>query len=177
MTTAVQNDRLRQRFQKWDVNGNGVIERSDYEAEALRILQAFGEPPSSPRGRSLMEAYFELFDRMARAVGSAEITEDQFIDYIEEQVFSHGDAGFNRVLRPTISAIVNICDTDGDGEVSPAEFGRWLWAVGVPDAQAVETFRRLDKSGNGRLSSDELVVAVRDFHAGKLDIPLLGDFC
>lgn len=49
MTTAVRNDRLKQRFQKWDVNGNGYIERSDYEAEAQRIIKALGETPSSPK--------------------------------------------------------------------------------------------------------------------------------
>lgn len=174
MTTAVQNDRLRQRFQKWDVNGNGVIERSDYEAEAQRILQSFGEPPSSPKGRALMDAYLGMFDQMARAVGAQEIAEDQFVDYVEQQMFGQGDAGFNRVLRPTITAIVNICDTDGDGEVSPSEFKRWLKAVGVPDHQAQSAFRQLDKDGSGNLSVEELIEAVRDFHAGKLDVGLLG---
>jgi Ca2+-binding EF-hand superfamily protein len=174
MTTAVQNDRLRQRFQKWDVNGNGVVERSDYEAEAMRILQSFGEPPSSPKGRALMDAYLGMFDQMARATGSQEIAEDQFVDYIESQMFGRGEAGFNRVLRPTIQAIVNLCDTDGDGEVSPSEFNRWMKAVGVPESQATQAFRQLDKDGSGNLSTDELIEAVRDFHAGTLDVPLLG---
>jgi Ca2+-binding EF-hand superfamily protein len=174
MTTAVQNDRLRQRFQKWDVNRNGVVERSDYEAEAKRILQAFGEPPTSPKGRALMDAYLGMFDQMSRAVGAEEIAEDQFVDYVESQMFEQGDAGFNRVLRPTITAIVNLCDTDGDGEVSPNEFSRWLKAVGVPESQAAQAFRQLDKDGSGNLSADELVEAVRDFHAGTLDVPLLG---
>jgi Ca2+-binding EF-hand superfamily protein len=174
MTTAVQNDRLRQRFQKWDVNRNGVVERSDYEAEAKRILQAFGEPPTSPKGRALMDAYLGMFDQMSQAVGAEEIAEDQFVDYVESQMFEQGDAGFNRVLRPTITAIVNLCDTDGDGEVSPNEFSRWLKAVGVPESQAAQAFRKLDKDGSGNLSADELVEAVRDFHAGTLDVPLLG---
>ncbi|MFI7677227.1 EF-hand domain-containing protein [Actinophytocola sp. NPDC049390] len=174
MTTAVKNDRLRQRFRKWDVNGNGVIERGDYEAEATRILQAFGEPPSSSKGRALLDAYLGMFDQMSRKVGSKEISEDQFVDYVENQMFGQGDAGFNRVLRPTITAIVNICDTDGDGEVSPTEFGRWLKAVGVPDSQARSAFQQLDKDQSGHLSVEELINAVRDFHAGKLDIGLLG---
>ncbi|MGH3761625.1 EF-hand domain-containing protein [Actinophytocola sp.] len=175
MTTAVRNDRLKQRFQKWDVNGNGYIERSDYEAEAQRILKAFGESVSSPKGRALIDAYLGMYDQMARHVGARQgVTENQFVQYVESQMFEQGDAGFNRVLRPTITAIVNLCDTDGDGQVSPSEFKRWLGAVGVPVSEADSAFRKLDTSGDGHLSVEELIQAVRDFHAGTSDVSLLG---
>ena len=175
MTTAVRNDRLKQRFQKWDVNGNGYIERSDYEAEAQRIIKAFGETPTSPKARALLDAYLGMYDQMARKVGARQgVTEEQFIQYVESQMFEQGDAGFNRVLRPTITAIVNLCDTDGDGLVSPAEFKRWLNAVGVPATEADQAFRKLDTDGDGNLSVEELTQAVKDFHAGTSDVSLLG---
>ncbi|WHT22851.1 EF-hand domain-containing protein [Crossiella sp. CA-258035] len=177
MTTAVKNERQIQRFKKWDVNGNGRIERSDYEAEAMRIIKAFGESPESPRGRAVRDAFIGMFEYQASEAGvgpNGALTQDQFLAVNEKLMFKDGDVGFSRLLRPTIRAIVDLCDTDGDGEVNPAEFKTWLKAIGVSGADADSAFQAIDTSGNGSLSVDELVNAVRDFHYGTLDVPLLG---
>lgn len=177
MSTAVKSDRLKKRFEKWDVNGNGSIEKSDYEAEASRIIEAFGEDKSSPQARALIDAYISMYEFLATKAGvgaDGSMTEEQFLSVVEAQVFAEGDAGFNRVIRPTVAAMVGLCDTDGDGEVSPPEFHKWLEAIGVDPASAVEAFRTIDSNGNGTLTVDELVAAVRAYHFGTLDVPLLG---
>jgi Ca2+-binding EF-hand superfamily protein len=177
MSTAVKSDRLKKRFEKWDVNGNGRIEKSDYEAEAHRIIRAFDEDPSSPQARALIDAYISMYEFLATKAGvgaNGAMTEDQFLGVVEAQVFAEGDAGFNRVVRPTVAAMVGLCDTDGDGEVSPSEFRKWLEAIGVDASSAVESFRTIDTNGSGTLTVDELVAAVRAYHFGTLDVPLLG---
>ncbi|WP_432089641.1 hypothetical protein [Streptomyces sp. bgisy095] len=51
MTSSVRLDRIQKRFDLWDVNGDGQIDRADWDAEAQHILQAFGEaPPLRPVG-------------------------------------------------------------------------------------------------------------------------------
>jgi Ca2+-binding EF-hand superfamily protein len=177
MSTTVKNDRLKKRFEKWDVNGNGRIEKSDYQAEAKRIIKAFGEDETSPQARALIDAYTSMFEFLATKAGvgaNGAMTEDQFLSVVEAQVFAEGDAGFNRVIRPTVAAMVGLCDTDGDGEVNPSEFRKWLEAIGVDASSAVESFRTIDTNGNGTLTVDELVGAVRAYHFGTLDVPLLG---
>jgi hypothetical protein len=77
-------------------------------------------------------------------------------------------------VRPTISAIVTLLDKNGDHQISPTEFKGWLQAVGVSDDDADASFAAIDANGNGYLTIDELVNAVRDFHRGTLDVPLLG---
>ncbi|GLZ31834.1 calcium-binding protein [Lentzea sp. NBRC 105346] len=177
MTTAVKNDRLKKRFEKWDVNGNGRIEKSDYEAEARRIIAAFGEAAESPQARVLTNAFIVMFEYLAGKAGvgpDGSMTLEQFTEVVEAEVFASGDAGFSRVVEPTIRAIVGLCDTDGDGEVSHREFGKWLDAIGVEPSAAKASFEAIDTNGNGKLTVDELVRAVRDYHLGKLDVPLLG---
>ena len=177
MTTAVKNDRLKKRFEKWDVNGNGTIEKADYQAEAKRIVQAFGESADSPQARAVMDAFTSMFEYLAGKAGAGpngKLTLEQFTEVVEAEIFASGDAGFNRVVRPTIAAIVGLCDTDGDGEVSPREFGKWLDAIGVEPSAAKASFDAIDANHNGKLTVDELVHAVRDYHLGKLDVPLLG---
>ncbi|GGY64794.1 EF-hand domain-containing protein [Streptomyces omiyaensis] len=65
---------------------------------------------------------------------------EQFDHISEEHVLENGGAGFGRVVQPTIQAIVELVDVDGDG----------------------------------RLSVEEPVQAVRAYHLGEIDVPLLG---
>jgi hypothetical protein len=53
-----------------DVNGDGVIDRADYEAEARRIAEAFGETAGSARGRAVRDARPAMYRRQAEAAGA-----------------------------------------------------------------------------------------------------------
>src|SRR4051812_38544839 len=180
MTTAVKNERnerLELRFDKWDLDGNGRIERSDLEAEAHRILDALDESPSTPQGRALLDAFTSTYEYLAERAGvgrGGALDRQRFTEVIEAEVFQGGDAGFGRVVRPMIQAILNVCDTDGDGVVNPTEFAKWLGAAGVSSSKAEEAFRLIDTNGDGSLTVDELVSAVKAYHFGTLDVPLLG---
>lgn len=176
MSTTTQ-DRLERRFVLWDSDGDGRIQRSDWEAEARRILTAFGEREDSPRGGAVISSYLGMWDYLSSQAGpgTSSLTLDQFKSIAHDHIIDPGDAGFSSVLRPTIRAITDLCDTDGDGKISPREFRSWLKAVGADVSTADEAFERIDRDGDGQLTVDELVHAVRDYHAGTLDVSLLGD--
>lgn len=176
MTSSVTDERLEQRFRLWDVDHDGRIERSDFEAEAQRIVKAFGETPDSPRGAGVMNAYLNMYDFLARAAGVGEegLSLEQFCDVVNREMIQQGNSGFARVLRPTIRAIVDLCDVTGDGAINPKEFRAWIKAIGGDAGDADESFRRIDTNGNGTLSVDELVEAVRQYHYGQSDTSLLG---
>jgi Ca2+-binding EF-hand superfamily protein len=168
-----ENTRLEERFRLWDADGNGVIERSDFESEADGIINGLGAQ-GSPKGAELKQAYLAMFDHLANAAGTDRMDKAEFLRVAEREIISKGDAGFSKVVAPTIQAIVNVLDTDGDGEVSPSEMTKWFNAIGLDQAAADEAFGQLDADGSGKLSVTELVNAVRDYHLGRNDIPLLG---
>jgi len=175
MASKVQ-ERIEQRFALWDTDGDGDVDRSDFETEGKSIVQSLGESENSPRGRAVINGYLELWNALAElgGVGSdGSLTAEQ-ISAVGEQAFDKGAAGFAELARPTIRAIVDLCDTDGDGQISVDEFGRWMDAIGVDKPSAEESFSKIDTNGSGSLSVDELVNATRDFHLGDLDVPLLG---
>lgn len=175
MTTTEQEQRLRRRFDLWDRDNNGRIERSDWEAETERLLHAFGESADSPKGRELTSAYLGMWDQLASQAGvkSGESLDfDQFKSVAAQQL-EQGKAGFQQLLQPTIKAILNLCDTDGDGQVSIEEFQRWIKAADGDESRAAEAFRRIDTDGSGHLSVEELTTAVEQFHSGELDFSLL----
>ncbi|MGW5055177.1 EF-hand domain-containing protein [Actinokineospora sp. NPDC004072] len=177
MTATIQDSRLKRRFELWDSNGDGAIDKSDYENEAKRILKAFGEQESSIKGRALLSAYREMWDKLVdRADVSRDgaVSFDEFQNVGEQELIQGGNAGFDRSLRPTIEAIANICDTDGDGRISPPEFKRWMKAMNVDEQAADTAFKKIDTDRDGALTVEEIVAALRDYHQGKNDIPLLG---
>jgi hypothetical protein len=160
----------------WDKNGDGAIDRSDWEGEAKRILLSFGENESSPKGQALTNAYLGMWDFIAKQaeVGSSgALGFDEFKGVAAAQVLDRGQAGFDQVLRPTISAIADLCDTDGDGQVSPQEFQRWFGAIGSDESTADTAFKLIDTDGDGQLSVEELIAAVHRYHSGELEFSLL----
>ena len=89
MTASVQDSRLKRRFELWDNNGDGAIDRSDYESEARRILQGFGEQENSPKGRALLSAYSTMWESLADKAGTGpqgQVTLEQFIQITEREI-------------------------------------------------------------------------------------------
>lgn len=177
MSTAVANDRLVKRFEKWDTDGNGVLEPSDFQGEAARIAQNLGRKADSAEVRELLNAFQGLYEHLAQAAGvpaGSGISREQFLNATGDMLFKEGEASFNRALSPIVKALVRLCDDNHDGEIDQREFRAWLTAVGVPDTRAGDMFGQIDANGDGRLSEEELLRALRDFHFGQLDVELLG---
>ncbi|MFV2173560.1 EF-hand domain-containing protein [Actinomadura sp. LOL_016] len=168
-----QENRLEERFRLWDSNGNGTIERADFEREADDIIARLGAQ-GTPAADELKDAYLGMFDTLSAASGSDKMSRPQFLEAAEKEIIGKGDEGFAAVVKPTIEAIVGILDKSGDGQVSPAEMHGWFAAIGLSPEVADDAFRQLDSDNSGKLSVTELVDAVRDYHLGRNDIPLLG---
>jgi Ca2+-binding EF-hand superfamily protein len=177
MATLTQNQRLEQRFKLWDTDGDGKIGRADYEAEARKILKSFKEPADSIRGKHLMTSFQHLWEFIAEKAGvrvNDSVDFKKFQKVTNDEMIHQGDEGFSKVLRPTIRAIVDLVDKEGDGMVSLPEFKVWMKAIGVDADKAEEAFSQINENNENELSVDELVHAVRDYHLGKIDVPLLG---
>ncbi|MFI8998833.1 EF-hand domain-containing protein [Streptomyces sp. NPDC053542] len=172
MTTAVANERLVKRFDKWDSDGNGVLELQDFAREAEKIAQNFGKPTDSPEARALQDAFRGLFTQLSN--GNGPITKDQFMSATGDLIFQAGEANFNRALGPVVQGIIGLCDKNDDGQINAGEFEAWLGAIGVNRSKAQEVFRKVDADGDGELSLEELLAAVREYHFGRLDVELLG---
>ncbi|MGH8881482.1 MAG: EF-hand domain-containing protein, partial [Stackebrandtia sp.] len=122
-------------------------------------------------------AYLQMWDVIAQQSGissKGDLDKDAYIEAAERTVLEQGDKGFAEVVRPTIRAIADMCDTDGSGQISTEEWKRWAKAIGMSPQQATEAFRAIDSDHSGQLSTEELVQAVNDYHAGRTDVELLG---
>ncbi len=132
--------------------------------------------PESPKASALRDGFVALFGDLARRAGVApqgSIDREQFLRAAGE-IVQGGAATFDPVFSPVAKGIVGLADRNGDGVIDGTEFATWLTALGLGEAEARDAFKQIDTDGDGTLSEQELLAAVRKFHLGELDVELLG---
>jgi Ca2+-binding EF-hand superfamily protein len=159
--------KLARRFQTFDADGNGRIEREDFETSAGRLADEFGYGPGSPERTRLLDLSLGLW---AHLVAVADADSDGSIDVTEyKQAFADGllvtEESFQQGYRPFLDAIMAVADTDGDGRLSADEHVRWTGALmQLPEDDAREVHRRLDTDGDGSITTDDLESAIHDYY-------------
>ena len=173
---SAKHERLQRHFESLDVDADGHLEPEEWEAPARRILEALGEPSTSPRAQVVIASYQKMWNYLAEqaGTGTSTLTLGQFEQVIDSHIANPDDTDFSDVLRDAIKAVAGLFDRDAKGAVTPEGFTSWLRAVGADTSKAQETFRQIDVDDDGDLTVDELMQAVRDYHAGKLDVSVLG---
>ena len=161
----VLQHRIDSTFAHYDVNRNGVIELADIYALANRLLQAFGEPASSERGGELVDAhdrFWEMLVDHCDADRDGKIGPEEYRDAMMDAFVDHGpfDADFLEIVQ----ALLDIADVNGDGRVDAGEFQVLLKARGLSEEECGMAFAHLDTDGDGAISVQEYVAAVRDYY-------------
>ncbi len=151
------------RFSLLDPTGDGYVTRDDYEAFALRLVQAFGQPPGTPAALAVREGYRRLWQGLAdraEADRDGRISEAEFLAWVGAV---GEDDGFDDEIAPLARAVVALADEDADGVLTEPELGRLLAACGLSAAQAQRVFAELDSDASADIDVVELVAAIRAF--------------
>ncbi|MEV6071294.1 lipase family protein [Nocardia sp. NPDC052001] len=153
----------RRGFGLLDTTGDGYLTIDDYEAFGLRLVQAFGEAPGSPRALAVREGYRALWHSMA---ARADTNRDQRITATEFLIWLHthwDDDGFDRDITPLAQAVIDLADTDRNGVLDREEFIALLTGCEHTRTEACALFDRLDTDHSDTITTDELITAIRDF--------------
>lgn len=149
-----------QRFALLDHDGNGTLEHDDFQGLAKRLVEGLGEPVSSPKGSALLSGISELWRAMLRCTdmdGDQRISREEFGAALETGRLVTDDS-VGATVRLTVQALLDLCDSDGNGELDEAELSDLLRLCGIPAEEAPRIFAELDTDGSGALSVDELTV-------------------
>ncbi|MFE3093052.1 EF-hand domain-containing protein [Streptomyces sp. NPDC059248] len=166
-TDAFLRRRLARRFATYDTDGDGFVERGDFEAAVDRLGAAFGRAPDCAalgRVRVLSLGLWEHLAGNADRDGDGRITEEEYT-----AAFAAGllvtPASFDGAYRPFLDALMDVVDEDGDGRLTRGEQVRWTGALmGLPEPDAREVFGRLDTDGDGLIGRDDLLEAIRAYY-------------
>ena len=165
MLNELQKTKLDRRFTLLDVNGDGTIQQDDYEELAQRLISGANLRPADPKAAAVASSLLDIWQALGAKVDTdrdGKITQDEWRRSVEGSLIERD--GFDRVIGPAAAAVLAAYDADGNGAVSADEFRTFLTAMRVEPASADESFRRLNSSGSGMLSVDEITVALRDFY-------------
>lgn len=159
--------KLERRFRTFDFDGDGDIDRSDFERSATAVADEFGHAGDSPARARLLELSLGLWDHLA---ASADADADGSITVSEYQrAFAEGllvtEESFEHGYRPFLEALMDVADVDATGTLSADEHVRWTGALmNLPESDAREIHRRLDIDGDGCISTEDLLTAIHDFY-------------
>ncbi|WP_407564659.1 EF-hand domain-containing protein [Streptomyces sp. 184] len=159
--------KLARRFRTYDTDGDGYIDRADFERAARRLGEEFGHGPDSPARRRVEELCLGVWERLVRAAdtdGDGRVDRDEYAAAFAAGLLETPedfDAGYGEFLE----AVMAIADEDGDGRLDEEEHVRWSGALmNLPAHDARDVFRRLDADGDGRLTTAELLAAIREYY-------------
>ncbi|MGH8888074.1 MAG: EF-hand domain-containing protein [Egibacteraceae bacterium] len=159
--------KLARRFKTYDNDGDGFIEREDFEQAAARMGEAFGHGPDSPARQRLADLCLQLWRQLATV---ADVDDDGRIGEAEyKAAFAAGlletPQSFDEGYVPFLDAIMDIADTDSDGKLDVDEHVRWTGSLmNLPEVDAREGFRRLDQDADGSVTTHDLLEAIREYY-------------
>ena len=164
MLTALQTKKLTRAFHLFDVDRNGFMEAADCELVVSATTQAMGYPLGSPEYQAYHAEYMAGWYDLVR-LGDSD--NDQRLT-LTEYCAAYGQLmaapeRFNAVILSIVKTIISLWDSNKDGKVSASEYAAYLIAFNATAAEAADAFQRLDRNGDGYLTTDELSQSAEEF--------------
>lgn len=157
MASELQRRKVAGVFEAMDVDGDGLLEREDFEALAGRWTE-IGEDAAGLT--EIMMGWWETL------LAASDRNRDDKVSLEEVLLVVDRLPGMLDAVKGTAGAMFEAVDRNGDDRISGAEYKRLIetWNGRPVDTEAV--FHRLDLDGDGYLSRDEFTAFWVEFWAG-----------
>jgi Ca2+-binding EF-hand superfamily protein len=165
--TAFLDRKLTRRFKTYDSDQDGFISREDFELAGARTTAEFGLSDDDPRVKEFREQLLTVWDHLSAVT---DVNNDGRISLTEYKIaFAKGllekPESFDAKYVPYLDALMAVADTDDDGRLGVEEHVRWTGALmNLPESVARDVHARLDHDGDGLISTDDLLAAIRAYY-------------
>jgi Ca2+-binding EF-hand superfamily protein len=152
-------------FSVLDRSGNGKLGEADLEhivegVTAVRGLAPGSEEYAAMEG-AIMATWTHLMEHADQG-GDGGVTLDEWLATLEDTAAD--DEKYATYVTPFAGGVIALLDLDDDGVVGLSEYQRFFEIFGISPAGAEEAFSHLDVRGDGRVTTDEALERVREFH-------------
>lgn len=167
MLSDLQRRKYTANFTLYDADGNGTVERRDFDRVIERWTARCGAEPGSPEHERASRTILGIWE-FVRTLGGPEDESVTLADWLataEHVVGAKDDAEMvEQAYRQPARMLFSVMDRDADGRVTEAEYADYLAAYGVEGDDAREAFAHLDRDGDGFITADEWVENVVEFY-------------
>ncbi|MCP2167515.1 EF-hand domain-containing protein [Goodfellowiella coeruleoviolacea] len=146
-------------FTAMDVNRDGFLERADFEALTDRWVGIRGET-GADRLREIMMGWWDAVHTASAKNGDQKVTLDEVMTAVDTL------GGMLDRVAATAESMFEAVDQDGDGRISPTEYGRMIHGWTGADTPTNDAFTRLDLDGDGWIGTSEFVRHWVEFWVG-----------
>ncbi len=159
--TELQKQKIQHFFNVLDNNGNGVLEKDDFELIGETMSDIIGYSTNARERLLLKLKAHGLFVQILKDINKeeAELSPEEWERFFEEVVLSKP----NDYVNQSSTYLFSLFDQDGDGYIDEREYLDMFKAYGLYMSVAKKAFDMLDINGDGRISGGELVKAFEDF--------------
>lgn len=163
MISDVRRAKFTHYFHAMDATGDGLIREDDYLAAADRVISVLEMDPAAELAQRLKAGYVRNWEAiaMADADGDHAVTVDEWVDLFYR--LATDEAQFESIVVERGHVIMQLFDRDHDSRISLDDWRLFFRTVGVPQTDYQTAFEKLDRSGNGYLTFDEITAAGREF--------------
>lgn len=163
--TPFLDRKLTHRFRTHDIDGDGFIERSDFEESVARLGAEFGHDPDSPELQELMRLSVGLWEKLAAGADhDGRISEAEYKAAFAAALIDDPDS-LEQGYIPYVAAILRVADADGDGRLTVDDQVRWTRALmRLPEEHVRDGFRQTDADGDGYITTSEVLDDVRGYY-------------
>lgn len=161
MVSPIAAEKHGQTFDFLDVDGDGYLQRADFEAIAARLAAGANATDTAV----VRSAYLQFWHSLSMHLGvdlDGRITRDEYIEGLDGVAKSSPHA-FDLAIAQMPRAILVLYDSDRDGMLSRKEFLAMQQALGVPDDRAKIAWLAIDRDADGMIRGEELLSACREF--------------
>ncbi|KQX84045.1 EF-hand domain-containing protein [Streptomyces clavifer] len=164
MDSAEYERKIAHRFAAFDQDGNGYIDRADFNAAAARLLTEFGTTARCDKGQALYtgaEAFWQGMAGIADVDGDQRVNREEFVGGAVKRLRDSPER-FAEIARPFLRAAIAVAGgghADGPSAAPVAAVERALRVLGAEDEVASIAARSLDTDGDGTVAEADAVDA------------------
>ncbi|MSP13429.1 MAG: hypothetical protein EXR62_10805 [Chloroflexi bacterium] len=164
MLSEIRKRKIKRLIDSYDFDGNGYVEKGDFEQLFQRLATNLGLAPGSQeyhKMHGITMAGWDGVKEMADFNHDDKVTYEEYFQAVDA-VTANRDI-FARLALGITDSSFSMQDTNGDGQISGEESIAYTSSYNMTKADAATAFAHLDRNGDGFITRDEMLENVTDF--------------